>query len=79
MSSWDFDKYWNEGFVTLVVSITDNTIKYQTNPYLRPFEIKLKHSVKEHIPIINNYVNAIRLNQDRISACIWIWLSLFVC
>ncbi len=62
--SWTFNAMSGSTWIQLSVSITENTIKYQTGPYTTQ-EIKLKHSVKDHIPLINKYASYVRLNECR--------------
>ena len=67
---WVFNKRANERFVQEYVSITGFTIIYKRFSFIGPLpsqEIKLKNSVMGYIPLINKYVIAKKLEEERLA------------
>ena len=67
---WVFNKRANGMFVQEYVSITGFTIIYKRfsfNSHLPSQEIKLKNSVMGYIPLINKYVVAKQLEEERLA------------
>jgi hypothetical protein len=67
VTEWTFNKRANDRFIQEYVSITDFTITYKRFSFLPSQEIKLKNSVMGYIPLINKYVVAKKLEEERLA------------